>query len=94
MGIVSEGPEGPGKSLLRGVETTDKGVVETTGEGIVSEGLKGHGKSLLRVVETIGGSVVSSENCTGSVGSTEEKCGNKDGISCPFSLCDGAGTSE
>ena len=48
-----------------------------------SEGLKGPGKSFLRGVETIGEGVVSSENCKASAGSTEEKCGNKDSVSCP-----------
>lgn len=31
-GIVSEGFEGTGKSLLRGVETAGEGVVETTAQ--------------------------------------------------------------
>ena len=81
--IASEGLEGPGQSLLRGVETIGEGVIETTGEGIASESLEGPGKSLLRGVESVGEGVVSSENCKGSVGSTEQKCSNQDGVSCP-----------
>ena len=58
-------------------------MVETTGDGIASEGFKGPGKSLLWGIETIREGVVSSENCKASAGSTEEKCGNKDVVSCP-----------
>ena len=80
-GVETTG-EGIG-SLLREVETTGECVVETTGDSIASEGLKGPDKSFLRGAETVGEGVVSSENCKASVGSTEEKCGNKDGVSCP-----------
>ena len=80
-GVETTG-EGIG-SLLRGVEITGECVVETTGDGIASEGLKGPGKSFLRGVETVGEGVVPSENCKAPAGSTEEKCGNNDGVSCP-----------
>lgn len=73
--VVPELPKDPSRLLLKGVETT--------GEGIASKGLKRLGKSLLRGVETVGEGVVSSENCKASVGSTEEKCGDKEGVSCP-----------
>ena len=74
-GIASQNLEGPGKSLLKGVETTGKGVVETTGEGIASEGLGGTCKSLLRGVETIGEGVVSwIDRRSGTIW---------DGLSCP-----------
>ena len=65
------------------------GELETTGKGKTSEGLKGPGKPLLRGVETageggvesVGEGIASSENCKGTVGSIEEKCDNKDGLS-------------